>query len=124
MTVGGARVRVTGLNALRAASADGAESGGASMAVEMLIAGGGALLVLAFVFASWMAIVPLLMALVAIPTTFLAVWPLASATEVSVIVKFLIALVGLALAIDYALLVVVRWREERQRGRTPEGAVL
>jgi len=82
------------------------------------------LLVLAFVFASWMAIVPLLMALVAIPTTFLAVWPLASATDVSVIVKVLIALVGLAIAIDYALLVVVRWREERQRESTTNEAAI
>ena len=93
--VGGAPVEVTGLDALRAAAADGGEAGGTSLAVEALIAGGGALLVLAFVFASWMAVVPLLMALVAIPTTFLGVWPLASATDVSVIVKFLIALVGL-----------------------------
>jgi putative drug exporter of the RND superfamily len=66
----------------------------------------------------------MLMALVAIPTTFLAVWPLAAATDVSVIVKFLIALVGLAIAIDYALLVVVRWREERQRGAAPDDAVV
>ncbi len=115
-TVGGAPVKVTGLDALRSNAAEGAESGGSSLALEALIAGGGALLVLAFVFASFMAVVPLLMALVAIPTTFLFVWPLASATDVSVIVKFLIALVGLAIAIDYALLVVVRWREERQRG--------
>ena len=62
-----------------------------------------------------MAIVPLLMALVAIPTTFLLVWPLASVTDVSVIVQFLVALIGLGIAIDYALLVVVRWREERQQ---------
>jgi RND superfamily putative drug exporter len=124
MTVGGAPVRVTGLDALRAAAADGGEAGGTSMAIEALIAGGGALLVLGFVFASWMAIVPMLMALVAIPTTFLAVWPLASATDVSVIVKFLIALVGLAIAIDYALLVVVRWREERQRGANRNDAVV
>jgi RND superfamily putative drug exporter len=116
VTVGGAPVEVTGLDALRASAADGGEGGGSSLAAEALIAGGGALLVLALVFASWMAIVPLLMALAAIPTTFLAVWPLASATDVSVIVKVLIALVGLAIAIDYALLVVVRWREERQRG--------
>jgi putative drug exporter of the RND superfamily len=122
--VAGAPVRVTGLDGFRAAAADGGKSGGASMAVEALIAGGGALLVLACVFASWMAVVPMLMALVAIPTTFLAVWPLASATEVSVIVKFLIALVGLAIAIDYALLVVVRWREERQRGAGREDAVV
>jgi putative drug exporter of the RND superfamily len=116
ITVGGAPVAVTGLDALRAAAADGGEAEGTSLAMEALIAGGGALLVLIFVFASFMALVPLLMALVAIPTTFLLVWPLASATDVSVIVKFLIALVGLAIAIDYALLVVVRWREERQRG--------
>ena len=75
----------------------------------------GALLVLAFVFRSVMAFVPLLMAIVAIPTTFLFVWPLASVTDVSVIVQFLVALVGLGIAIDYALLIVVRWREERQR---------
>jgi RND superfamily putative drug exporter len=124
-TVGGAPVEVTGLDALRASAKDGGEAGGASLAVEALVAAGGALLVLVLVFASWMAIVPLLMALVAIPTTFLAVWPLAAATDVSVIVKVLIALVGLAIAIDYALLVVVRWREERQRGAaTGEAAVV
>jgi RND superfamily putative drug exporter len=122
--VAGAHVRVTGLNALRADTTSSAESAGSGMAMEALIAGGGALLVLAFVFASWMAVVPMLMALVAIPTTFLAVWPLASVTDVSVIVKFLIALVGLAIAIDYALLVVVRWREERQRGADAHGAVV
>jgi len=124
MTVGGAPIHVTGLNALRADATDSGKSGGTSMALEALIAGGGALLVLAFVFASWMALVPMLMALVAIPTTFLAVWPLTAATDVSVIVKFLIALVGLAIAIDYALLIVVRWREERQRGAGRDDAVV
>jgi putative drug exporter of the RND superfamily len=125
VTVGGAPVEVTGLDALRAAAADGAENGGTSLALEAVIAGGGALLVLAFVFASFMALVPFVMALVAIPTTFLLVWPLASATDVSVIVKFLIALVGLAIAIDYALLVVVRWRQERRRaGMSNERAVV
>ena len=124
VTVGGAPVHVTGLDALRAGAAQGGEENGSSLAVEAAIAGGGALLVLAFVFASWMAVVPLLMALVAIPVTFLAVWPLATVTDVSVIVNFLIALVGLAIAIDYALLVVVRWREERQRGAIGGEAVV
>jgi putative drug exporter of the RND superfamily len=64
------------------------------------------------------------MALVAIPTTFLLVWPLAAITDVSVIVQFLVALIGLGIAIDYALLVVVRWREERQQPNvTNEAAV-
>jgi putative drug exporter of the RND superfamily len=116
VTVGGSPVHVTGLDALRAAAADGDAGGGTSVLVEALVAGVGALIVLAFVFASFMAVVPVLMAFVAIPTTFLVVWPLATVTDVSVIVKFLIALVGLAIAIDYALLVVVRWREERRRG--------
>jgi RND superfamily putative drug exporter len=125
VTVGGSPVRVTGLDALRAAAADGGGGGGTSVLLEGLLAGVGALLVLAFVFASFMALVPLVMALVAIPTTFLLVWPLATVTDVSVIVKFLIALVGLAIAIDYALLVVVRWREERRRGaRSNEEAVV
>jgi RND superfamily putative drug exporter len=71
-----------------------------------------------------MALVSLLMAVVAIPTTFLLIWPVASVTDVSVIVQFLVALIGLGIAIDYALLVVVRWREERQQPNvTNEAAV-
>ena len=112
VTVAGAPVRVTGLDALRAGAKGG--GGGASVAVETLAAGLGALVVLAFVFASFTAFVPLLMAVVAIPVTFLAIWPLAKVTEVSVVVQFLVALIGLGIAIDYALLVVVRWREERR----------
>ncbi len=51
--------------------------------------------------------------------------PVAAAiTEVSVIVQFLVGLIGLGIAIDYALLIVVRWREERQQpGMTNEEAV-
>jgi putative drug exporter of the RND superfamily len=52
LTVGGAPVQVTGLDALRATAAGGGGGQGASLAIEALIAGGGALLVLAFVFAS------------------------------------------------------------------------
>jgi RND superfamily putative drug exporter len=114
VTVGGSAVEVTGLDALRASAGDN-EGDGAGVVLGTLLAALGALLVLAFIFRSFMALVPLLMALVAIPTTFLLVWPLASVTDVSVIVQFLVALIGLGIAIDYALLVVVRWREERQR---------
>ena len=114
VTVGGSPVEVTGLDALRASAGD-IEGAGAGVVLGTLLAALGALLVLAFVFRSFMAFVPLLMALVAIPTTFLLVWPLASVTDVSVIVQYLVALIGLGIAIDYALLVVVRWREERQR---------
>lgn len=115
VTVSGAPVEVTGLEALRGAAA-GDEGDGPSVLLEVLIAGVGALIILAFVFASFMAIVPLLMAAIAIPTTFLLVWPLTGVTAVSTIVQFLVAFVGLGIAIDYALLIVMRWREERQRG--------
>ena len=124
VTVAGAPVQVTGLDALRAAGKGSDAGKGTGVMLETLAAALGALVVLAFVFASAMAFVPLLMALVAIPTTFLLIWPLATVTDVSVIVQFLVALVGLGLAIDYALLVVVRWREERRRpGVSSEMAV-
>ena len=123
VTVGGSRVEVTGLDALRASAGEN-EGSGTGVLLGTLLAALGALLVLIFVFRSFMAIVPLLMALVAIPTTFLLVWPVAAVTDVSVIVQFLVALIGLGIAIDYALLVVVRWREERQQpDMTNEGAV-
>ena len=123
VTVGGSPVEVTGLDALRA-SAGESEGDGTGVLLGTLLAALGALLVLIFVFRSFMAIVPLLMAVVAIPTTFLLIWPIASVTDVSVIVQFLVALIGLGIAIDYALLVVVRWREERQQPNvTNEAAV-
>ncbi|HEX4929557.1 MAG TPA: MMPL family transporter [Gaiellaceae bacterium] len=123
VTVGGSPVEVTGLDALRASAGDN-QGDGTGVLLGTLLAALGALLVLAFVFRSFMAIVPLLMAVVAIPTTFLLIWPVAAVTDVSVIVQFLAALIGLGIAIDYALLVVVRWREERQQPEmTNEGAV-
>ena len=125
LTVGGSPVEITGLEALRAAGAAGAGADDTSVSVfvEVLVAGAGALIVLAVVFSSLMAFVPLLMAAVAVPTTFLLVWPLAALTDVSVVIQFLVALVGLGIAIDYALLVVMRWREERQEGVSEQAAV-
>jgi RND superfamily putative drug exporter len=122
VTVGGSAVEVTGLDALRASAGD-SEAGGTGVLVETLVGALGALLVLAFVFRSLMAFLPLLMSAVAIPTTFLLIWPVANVTDVNVIVQFLIALIGLGIAIDYALLVVVRWREEHRSGIDNEQAV-
>jgi putative drug exporter of the RND superfamily len=125
VTVGGAPVAVTGLEALRAAGAAGSGASDTSVSVllEVLVAGAGALLILAFVFGSLTALVPMLMAAVAVPTTFLLVWPLAAITDVSIVIQFLVALVGLGIAIDYALLVVMRWREEREAGADRHAAV-
>jgi RND superfamily putative drug exporter len=119
-TVAGAPVHLTGFDALTVQSGGG---NGPGVLVEALLGGVGALLVLAFVFASFLAIVPIIMAVVSILTTFLVVWGLTTVTEISPIVQFLIALIGLGVSIDYSLLVVVRWREERAHGLTGDEAI-
>ncbi|HWX52847.1 MAG TPA: MMPL family transporter, partial [Solirubrobacteraceae bacterium] len=120
MSVAGAPVHVTGYDALSVQSGGG---GGPGVLLEALLGGVGALFVLAFVFGSLLALVPMMMAIASILTTFLVVWGLTTITEVSPIVQFLIALIGLGVSIDYALIVVVRWREERSHGASDDLAV-
>jgi RND superfamily putative drug exporter len=120
-TVGGEPVHLTGFDAL--AEDSGADSEGPGVLLEAVLGGAGALIVLAFVFASFLAVVPLMTAVVSIMTTFLLLLGLTQLTDVSPIVQFLIALIGLGVAIDYSLLVVSRWREERSHGRDNEEAV-
>ena len=120
-TVGGAPVHLTGYDALNAQSGD---SDGPGVLLEALLGGLGALVVLGFVFGSLLAFVPLLMAIPAIMTSFLAVYGLTQVTGVSPIVQFLIALVGLGVAIDFSLLISMRWREERAHGREGDEAIV
>ncbi|MBV9006528.1 MAG: MMPL family transporter, partial [Solirubrobacterales bacterium] len=120
-TIAGAPVHVTGIDAL---SNQTGGSKGPGVFLEAMVGGLGALLVLAFVFASLLAFVPILMAIVSIMSTFLVLWGITSLTSVSMIVEFLVALIGLGVAIDYSLLVVVRWREERAHGREGDEAVV
>ncbi len=120
-TVAGAPVYLTGFDAL--AEDSGADSEGPGVLLEAVIGGFGALVVLTFVFASFLAVVPILMAIASIMTTFLILLGLTELTTVSPIVQFLIALLGLGVAIDYSLIVVSRWREERTHGRTGDEAV-
>jgi RND superfamily putative drug exporter len=121
VSVSGAPVNVTGLDALRTA---GSQSKGNGVVVEALLGAGGALLVLGFVFASFIALVPLVTAAVAILSTLLVIRGVAELSSVSAIVQFLVALIGLGVAIDYALLVIVRWREERAKGLGNEDAIV
>ncbi|MDQ3104536.1 MAG: MMPL family transporter [Actinomycetota bacterium] len=104
--------------------AAGGDTEGPSVLVETLFGAAGALLVLIFVYASFLALLPMLIAAVSILTTFMLVLGLTTFSDVSVIVQFLIALIGLGVAIDYSLLLVSRWREERAHGRDNEQAVL
>jgi RND superfamily putative drug exporter len=118
--VAGQPVAVTGATVL----ASGGASGTNSVLVETILAGLAALIVLAVVFGSLLALLPLLIAIVAIPAAFIGIYTLTYATTVSTIVQNIVALVGLGVAIDYALLVVTRWREERAAGRSNREAVM
>ena len=117
----GATVGVTGEDALAVGDQGGS---GPGVLGETLLGAVGALVVLAFVFGSLLAFLPLVVAAASILATFILLWPITYATDVSFIVEFLIALVGLGVAIDYSLLVVTRWREERDHGRDNEEAVV
>src|SRR5215211_4548165 len=120
-SIEGAPVRVTGYDALFDSS--GEADDGPGVLLEAVIGGAGALIVLVFVFGSFLALVPLGMAICSVLVSFLLLWALTTITEVSPVVQFLVALIGLGLSIDYALLIVVRWREERQKGLQNEDAV-
>jgi putative drug exporter of the RND superfamily len=115
-----AAVAVTGMNELQSG---GQAKEGFGVLAETLLAGTAALAVLVFVFGSALALVPLLMAAVAIPACFLAIYGLTEITTVSVIVQYLAALIGLGVAIDYSLLLVTRWREELALGHARAEAV-
>src|SRR5690349_11173990 len=92
MTVAGSPVHLTGFDALQNQTGGG---NGPGVLLEAMLGGLGALLVLAFVFASLNAFVPILMAIVSIMTTFLVLWGVTAVTDVSMIVEFLVALIGL-----------------------------
>ena len=120
----GTTVEVTGRDALDEANTQGGH-GGSSVLLEALIGGLGALVVLLFVFGTLPAVLmPLIVAVSAILNTFSLVWALSYVTDVSIIVKFLIVLVGLGVAIDYALLMIFRFRDELRDGNDVESALV
>jgi putative drug exporter of the RND superfamily len=120
----GITVNVTGHDALEEASTHGG-SGGPSVLVEAMIGGLGALVILLFVFGTLPAVLmPIAVAIAAILNTYTLVWILTYITNVSIIVQFLIALVGLGVAIDYALLMIFRFRDELREGEDVETALV
>src|SRR4051812_10622148 len=120
----GVTVNVTGHDPLDEASTHG-ESGGSGVLLEAVIGGVGALVILLFVFGTLPAgLMPIAVAIAAILNTFTLVWGLTYVTDVSIIVQFLIALVGLGVAIDYALLMIFRFRDELRDGNDVESALV
>jgi RND superfamily putative drug exporter len=113
---------------LRAVEAGNTTGGGNSTVTGELIFGAlGALTVLAWVFGSLLAALPLIMALISVLTMQLLIYGLTylmpSSSPLNPAVQYIVALLGLGLSIDYSLLVVTRWREERAAGHENAEAV-
>jgi RND superfamily putative drug exporter len=95
-----------------------------SLRAEMIVA------VLALVLLVWMfrsaaaAFLPLLTAGLALSVCLSVVYVAAAYVRLSVYVSTVATMTGLALGLDYALLYVMRFREEREAGRSPEDALL
>jgi putative drug exporter of the RND superfamily len=120
----GTTVNVTGHDPLEEASQHG-QGGTSSVLLEAMLGGLGALLILLVVFGTLPAVLmPLAVAAASILNTFTLVWGLTYLTNVSIIVQFLIALVGLGVAIDYALLMIFRFRDELREGEDVETALV
>jgi uncharacterized membrane protein YdfJ with MMPL/SSD domain len=83
-----------------------------------------AALVLILVFASVIAAgMPLFVAGLAIPSSLALIYLVAQQVEMSIFVLNIATMLGLALAIDYSLFIVSRFREELRRGRAVGEAV-
>ena len=120
----GTTVEVTGHDPLEEASQNGS-GGSSSVLLEALIGALGAIVILFFVFGTLPAVLmPIVVAAAAILNTYTLVWGLTYITNVSIIVQFLIALVGLGIAIDYALLMIFRFRDELREGKDVETALV
>ncbi len=119
----GVEAHLTGRDPLYADSSGGGE--GPSVLAETALGGLGALVILLFVFGTLPAVaMPLLVAAASILNTFTLIWALTYVTKVSIIVQFLVALVGLGVAIDYALLMIFRFRDELRHGEDVESALV
>jgi RND superfamily putative drug exporter len=118
----GVTVHLTGRDALEVAAGNASSP---SVLVEALVGAAGAVLILLLVFRTLPAVaIPLAVAAASILTTFGALWLLTFALDVSLVVQYLVALVGLGVAIDYSLLMIFRFREELGRGCAVEEAVV
>jgi putative drug exporter of the RND superfamily len=90
---------------------------------EVLIAIPIALLILIYVFGSLAFLLPFMLAAAAIPVTLGFVWIFANYMTLSTYLTNMVTLIGLGIAIDYSLLMVYRYREERTKGRGKEEAI-
>jgi putative drug exporter of the RND superfamily len=80
-------------------------------------------IVLVFAFGAFVAAgLPIMVGLMSITTTLAILYGLAQFLNVSSLAQSVVTLFGLGAGIDYALLMVNRFREELERGRSPKDA--
>lgn len=115
----GSTVTVTGLDTL----ATGADAGGLNVPIKLGVTVLAALLVLGWVFRSALAAVPLLIAVAALPIAFLGLLVISPLSTVHETTLQMVPLLGVGIAVDYALILVIRWREERAHGYRGDDAV-
>jgi RND superfamily putative drug exporter len=91
---------------------------------ELYLAVPVALVLLLLVFGSASALLPFLFAAATIPPALGIAWGVAHVLELSDYLRNMVLMIGLGIAIDYSLLVVNRYRDERRAGRAHEQAVV
>jgi uncharacterized membrane protein YdfJ with MMPL/SSD domain len=90
---------------------------------ELYLAVPAALVILLLVFGTGSALLPFLFAAATIPPALGIAWGAAHLLELSDYLRNMVLMIGLGIAIDYSLLVVNRYRDERRRGLEHEDAV-
>lgn len=91
---------------------------------ELFVAVPIALLLLIWTFGTLAFLLPLVFALVTIPTTLGVIWIVANFMELTTYLTNMVSLIGLGIAVDYSLLMVYRYREELQAGHGRDEAVM
>ncbi|MFL5913972.1 MAG: MMPL family transporter, partial [Gaiellaceae bacterium] len=120
-TVPGVRTYLTGFPAI---NHDTQKIYNEDLARGEMIAGTIALVVLVFMFGTLAGVaVPLAFALVTIPTALGFVFIFAHFTDMALYVTNIVSLIGIAIAIDYSMLVVFRYREELRDGDDAHAAL-
>jgi uncharacterized membrane protein YdfJ with MMPL/SSD domain len=121
-TIPGARVYLTGQSAiehdLEPVQSHDLRTG------ELLIAVPIALVILVFVFGTLSFLIPFLLVGFAVPVTLALVWAFANVLDLSTYIENMVTLIGLGIAVDYSLLIVYRYREERAAGLAKDEAIV
>ncbi|MEV0583763.1 MMPL family transporter [Nonomuraea sp. NPDC050310] len=115
----GSVVHVTGLDRL----VPSADAGGVNVPSKILVGLLATVVVLLLVFRSALAFVPVLVSVLAVFLSFLVILLLTLVMTVHDVALTTMPLLGLGIAVDYSLLLVARWREERARGFAGDEAV-